>query len=207
MTLAGDHQDVELGRLAAEIEAASAEAQRYRRKDWWTPYPKQAQFFATGLHFRERGLFAATQVGKSECASYECALHLTGEYPPDWPGRKFDNPVRAWAVGDSLKMVRDIQQKKLCGEPGSVEGFGSGMIPKDGSPAFPFSPAARPMRSTRSKCGTSRVAFRCCDFARTKPARWRCKARAWMSCGWTRSRATTRSIPNASRASVRPAAC
>jgi phage terminase large subunit-like protein len=27
-------------------------------------------------------------------------------------------------------MVRDIMQKKLCGEPGSVEAFGAGMIPK-----------------------------------------------------------------------------
>ena len=53
-----DHEDVELGRLAAEIEAASAEQRRYRAKDWWQPYPKQAQFFATGIRFRERGLFA-----------------------------------------------------------------------------------------------------------------------------------------------------
>ena len=125
-----DDQDVELGRIAAEIEAASTEARRYRKKDFWTAYGKQSQFFATGLRFRERGLFAATQVGKTESAAFEIACHLTGEYPPDWPGRKWDRPVRAWAVGDSLKMVRDIQQRKLCGEPGNVESFGSGMIPK-----------------------------------------------------------------------------
>jgi hypothetical protein len=34
-------------------------------------------------------------------------------------------------MSQSLKMTRDIMQKKLCGEPGSVESFGSGMIPKD----------------------------------------------------------------------------
>ena len=126
-----DDQNYEIGRLAAEIEAASAENRRYRAKDYWTPYPKQSQFFATGLQFRERGLFAGTQLGKTESAAYEMACHLTGEYPPDWPGRKFDKPVRAWAVGDSLKMVRDICQKKLCGEPGDAEAKGSGMIPKD----------------------------------------------------------------------------
>ena len=81
------HEDVELGRLAAEIEAASAEQRRYRAKDWWTPYPKQAQFFATGTRFRERGLFAGTQLGKTEALAYEVACHLTGEYPSDWPGR------------------------------------------------------------------------------------------------------------------------
>jgi phage terminase large subunit-like protein len=123
-------KDLELGRLAAEIDAASADARRYRAKDWWQPYPKQAQFFATGLQFRERGLFAGTQLGKTECAAFEVMAQLTGEYPPDWPGRKFDRPTRGWAVGDSVKMTRDIQQKKLCGEPGNVEAFGSGMIPR-----------------------------------------------------------------------------
>src|SRR5262245_33013815 len=100
-----DHQDVELGRIAAEIEAASTQKRRYRAKDWWLPYPKQAQFFETGLRHRERGLFAGTQLGKTECAAFELAAHLCGEYAPDWPGRKFDRPVRAWAVGENQRMV------------------------------------------------------------------------------------------------------
>jgi phage terminase large subunit-like protein len=126
-----EDQDFELGRMAAEIDAASAQRRRYRAKDWWRPYPKQAQFFETGLRHRERGMFAGTQLGKTESAAFEMSCHLTGEYPPDWPGRKFDRPVRAWAVGENQRMVRDIMQRKLCGEPGNVESFGSGMIPKD----------------------------------------------------------------------------
>jgi phage terminase large subunit-like protein len=126
-----DDENVELGRIAAEIEAVSGERRKYRAKDWWRPYPKQSEFFATGLRFRERGLFAGTQLGKTESAAYEIACHLDGAYPPDWPGRKFNGPVRAWCVGESQKMVRDIMQRKLCGEPGSVEAFGTGMLPKD----------------------------------------------------------------------------
>jgi phage terminase large subunit-like protein len=126
-----DDEDFELGRIAAEIEAESANRRRYRSKDWWSPYPKQAQFFATGQRFRERALFAGSQLGKTEAASFEMACHLTGEYPADWPGRKFPGPIRAWAVGDSLKMVRDIMQRKLCGEPGVADLHGTGMIPKD----------------------------------------------------------------------------
>src|SRR5215475_11787932 len=99
----GQGEDFELGRMAAEIEAASAEQRRYRAKDWWQPYPKQSQFFATGLRHRERGLFAGTQLGKTESAAFEMACHVTGEYPPDWPGRRFDRPVRAWCVGENLK--------------------------------------------------------------------------------------------------------
>jgi phage terminase large subunit-like protein len=125
-----DFQDVELGRLAAEIDQASKESRRYRAMDFWSPYPKQLQFFATGQRFRERGLFAGTQLGKTESAAYEMACHLTGEYPPDWPGRKYPGAIKAWCVGENLKMVRDIMQKKLCGEPGNVEAHGSGMIPK-----------------------------------------------------------------------------
>jgi phage terminase large subunit-like protein len=122
--------DVELGRVAAEIEAAGIAARGYRAKDFWVPYPKQLAFFGTG-RFRERGLFAGTQLGKTESAAYELACHLTGEYGPDWPGRRFNRAIKAWAVGENLKMTRDIMQKKLCGEPGNVEAFGSGMIPKD----------------------------------------------------------------------------
>ena len=124
-------QNYELGRMAAEIEAAANENRKYQVVDYWVPYPKQSQFFATGLRFRERGLFAGSQLGKTESAAYEMSCHLTGLYPPDWPGRRFDKPVRAWAVGDSLKMVRDIMQRKLCGEPGVAEARGSGMIPRD----------------------------------------------------------------------------
>jgi hypothetical protein len=113
-----DHKDIELGRLAAEIEEAADEQRRYRAKDWWQPYPRQAQFFATGLQFRERGLFAGSQLGKTESAAYEMACHLTGEYPPDWPGRRFMGPVRAWCVGESQKMVRDIMQKNSAASRG-----------------------------------------------------------------------------------------
>jgi phage terminase large subunit-like protein len=125
-----DDGNIAIGRDAFEIEKAAAEARRYRRMDFWTAYPKQAQFFATGQRFRERGLFAGTQLGKTECAAFEIASHASGVYPPDWPGRKWDRPVRVWCVGENLKMVRDIMQKKLCGEPGDTESHGSGMIPK-----------------------------------------------------------------------------
>jgi phage terminase large subunit-like protein len=98
--------------------------------DYWRPYPAQLQFFATGKQFRERALFAGNQVGKSTALSYESALHLTGLYPEGWEGRRWDRPIRMWAVGESAKVVRDIIQRKLLGEPGSEEDFGAGMLPK-----------------------------------------------------------------------------
>jgi phage terminase large subunit-like protein len=125
-----EDQDFELGRIAAEIEQAAADARRYRAIDFWSAYPKQQEFFATGKQFRERALFAGSQLGKTEAASYETACHLTGLYPKDWPGKRFNRAIKAWCVSENLKMSRDILQKKLCGEAGNIESFGSGMIPK-----------------------------------------------------------------------------
>ena len=60
-----DDQDRELGRVAAEVERASQQAQRYR-PGFLAAYPETAEFISTGLRYRERGLFAATQLGKTE---------------------------------------------------------------------------------------------------------------------------------------------
>jgi phage terminase large subunit-like protein len=120
-----------LGRMAAEIAEASERAKRYRRIDYWRAYPKQEEFFAATLNHREVGLFAATQSGKTESAAFLMAYHLTGIYPPQYRGRRFDKPIKAWVVGENLKMVRDVCQKKLCGEPGDMAAWGSGTIPRD----------------------------------------------------------------------------
>lgn len=74
-------------------------------------------------------MLAANRIGKTEgVGGYELTLHLTGLYPDWWPGRRFDNPVKAWAAGDTSRTVRDILQEKLLGPPGS---FGTGLIPKN----------------------------------------------------------------------------
>ena len=72
---------------------------------------------------------AANRVGKTESAGgYEMALHLTGNYPDWWQGRRFSRPIKAWAAGDTNETVRDILQMKLLGSPGF---FGTGLIPKN----------------------------------------------------------------------------
>ncbi|MCC7047192.1 MAG: hypothetical protein IT562_10805 [Alphaproteobacteria bacterium] len=67
----------------------------------------------------------------SHAGGFEAALHLTGDYPDWWVGRRWDRPTRGWMAGETSLAVRDILQKKLCGEPGVDEAFGTGMIPKD----------------------------------------------------------------------------
>lgn len=66
---------------------------------------------------------------------YEVALHLTGEYPAWWNGRRFERPVQAWAAGKTNETTRDIVQQILCGDlvrAGPVRSFtGTGLIPGD----------------------------------------------------------------------------
>lgn len=79
-------------------------------------YPKHMEFFEKGATFRERCFMAANRVGKTEGAGgYEMALHLTGQYPKWWVGRRFKKPIRAWAAGKTNETTRDIVQAKLFG--------------------------------------------------------------------------------------------
>lgn len=90
-------------------------------------YPKHMAFFAAGTHYRERLMLAANRVGKTEAVGlYELVLHLTGDYPDWWEGRRFNRPIKAWAAGDTGKTVRDILQAKLLGAWGE---FGTGVLP------------------------------------------------------------------------------
>jgi phage terminase large subunit-like protein len=86
------------------------------------------EFIELGRIFRERLFCAANRVGKTELGAYETTLHLTGDYPDWWPGRRFDHPTEGWASGKTSKTTQDIVQEKLLGRPGEL---GTGMIPAD----------------------------------------------------------------------------
>ena len=100
-------------------------------------YPRHMEFFAAGARYRERCFLAANRVGKTEGAGgYEVALHLTGEYPAWWSGRRFTKPVDGWAAGKTNETTRDIVQAKLFGRVMTGEGgkrsvSGTGLIPGD----------------------------------------------------------------------------
>lgn len=97
-------------------------------------YPRHLEFFEAGAKYRERCAMAANRVGKTfGMGGYETAAHLTGQYPDWWQGRRFDNPVRAWAAGKTNETTRDIVQATLLGNisfSGGKKAFdGTGVIP------------------------------------------------------------------------------
>ena len=96
------------------------------RRELYVPHCK---FFAAGTEWRERAMVSANRVGKTEgVGGYELTMHLTGQYPDWWVGRRFNRPISAWAAGDTSQTVRDIIQAKLLGETGN---YGTGLIPGD----------------------------------------------------------------------------
>jgi len=68
--------------------------------------------------------------GKTASGATEMAYHLTGLYPKYWKGRRWRNPIAAWAGGASNETTRDIVQAELLGNPDDYDAWGSGMIPK-----------------------------------------------------------------------------
>lgn len=141
---------------------------------------------------RERLFLAANRVGKTEGAGgYETTLHLTGEYPGWWDGKRFAGPVRAVVAGDTAKAVRDIIQRKLLGgseslwggppssrreggvrEPAirTAGGFGTGLIPADAirhtTAKAGVTEAVDTARVRHVSGGESRLVFRSYDQGR-----------------------------------------
>ena len=115
---------------AVDIARELRQRERYNRIDSYDPYPYQKMFHDTGSQANQRLLMAANRIGKSYCGSAELSYHLTGLYPKWWAGRRFRQPIVAWAGGVSNETTRDIVQFELLGSPDDPDAFGSGTIPK-----------------------------------------------------------------------------
>jgi phage terminase large subunit-like protein len=101
---------------------------RFNRLALYSPYEKQRHFHEAGKTYRERLLRAGNQNGKTFCGGAEVAYHLTGQYPPDWAGRRWDRPIVSWATGVTGETTRDNPQRVLMGMVGET---GTGSIPRD----------------------------------------------------------------------------
>lgn len=128
---------MDIDKLSMEEKLALLEAleakerhQRENKLSLYRPYKKQRVFHASGgmEDVRERLLMAGNQLGKTLCAGAETAMHLTGEYPDWWIGKRFNAPTTGWAASVTSQGTRDTIQRILLGPPGE---WGTGMIPKD----------------------------------------------------------------------------
>lgn len=135
-------------RLLAELE------RRTKRRRLWKEYAQpfdhtkpfsednqgvydwQVEFHNSGADNPERLLIAANRVGKTRTGAAETAIHLTGEYPPWWKGKRFNEPVQWWCGSVTNEASKDIVQEALLGP---INALGTGWIPGDrivGKPTF-----------------------------------------------------------------------
>ncbi len=68
--------------------------------------------------------------GKTRTGTAIDAFHLTGDYPEDWEGHKFDHAPMCWLLGYSGEKTRDLLQTKLFGRLTGQQ-FEGGLIPAD----------------------------------------------------------------------------
>ena len=120
----------QLAKMLARAEAIRQQRAIENSLASYTPYKKQAAFYAAGAKYRERLLCAANRFGKTVCGGAETAFHLTGQYPDWWVGKRFSKPVRAWAAGVTGESTRDVVQTKLVGNPFQESEWGTAMLPK-----------------------------------------------------------------------------
>lgn len=90
-------------------------------------YAKQIMFLNATANYSQTAMLGANRTGKTTVGAYAMTCHLTGLYPHWWEGRKFVNPIKAWASGKTNAKTKDVIQVELLGEEGD---WGSGMIPK-----------------------------------------------------------------------------
>ncbi len=99
----------------------------------FTPYEKQREFYRSVKKYSENCLMAGNQVGKTISEAVEVAYHLTGDYPDDWEGLRFDKAPVIWVCGETGEVIRDTSQKYLVGRPGELddpETDYTGLIPR-----------------------------------------------------------------------------
>lgn len=116
-------------KLEAELKALE-QYQRVNKLEFYRPYAKQRAFHAAGKDHDQRLLMAANQVGKTICGAAEGAMHLTGLYPEDWPGHRFNRPISMWAASVTTDATRDNVQAKLMGPPEREDDWGTGFLPQ-----------------------------------------------------------------------------
>lgn len=108
-----------------------ADRQKFWRIKFFNPYGWQEKFLEASSDCFQILAMTGNRCGKTYTGAYAMAVHLTGLYPDWWVGRRFEEPIEAWAAGISTDTTRDILQSELLGDWKNPEKFGTGALPKE----------------------------------------------------------------------------
>ena len=114
-----------------ELAIAVRDDMEFNQLRYFRPFQHQIKFFSTGTSDR-RGILAANRIGKTVSTCYETAMHLTGQYPDWWPGKRYDRPVTAMVAGEGWSQVALVLQNELLGtnDVKIRDAIGTGAIPR-----------------------------------------------------------------------------
>ena len=124
LAISDDERDRLMGELALEEELV-------RRLDGnplaqLKPNPRQWDFLNSATH--ETMFSGLNQAGKSTALCLKAAYHLTGIYPKEYTGPKFDGPINSAIGGETAQSTRDLLCDRLLGTLGER---GTGYIPSE----------------------------------------------------------------------------
>jgi len=88
--------------------------------------PNKRQWDFINAHSHETLFSGLNQAGKSTALCIKAAYHLTGLYPPDYVGVRFDHSINAAIGGETAQSTRDLLCERLLGE---LTDRGSGYLP------------------------------------------------------------------------------
>lgn len=116
-----------------ELVFAVQEDMIYKQLKYFRPFEHQLRFFATGLKSDRRGILAANRIGKTVSTCAEVAMHLTGQYPTWWEGRRYAKPITVMVAGEGWEQVAKVLQAELLGtqDVKMNDQLGTGMIPRN----------------------------------------------------------------------------
>lgn len=117
----------ELEQLMEELERRAQETKYLKLFADKDRYPVHNKFFQAGADNKQRLFQAGNRCGKTYAALCEVTMHVTGIYPKDWKGKRFDKPQHWWIIGRDSDHCNEGLQPMLLGKIGE---FGTGLIPK-----------------------------------------------------------------------------
>ena len=126
------HLNFDAKQKLEELVLAVRDDMEYNALKYFRPFEHQKKFFKTGTWPR-RGILAANRIGKTVSTCFEVAMHLTGQYPEWWAGRRFDKPVNVMVSGEGWQQVALVLQNELLGtnDVKITDQIGTGAIPRD----------------------------------------------------------------------------
>lgn len=120
-------EELEREQILAELQIEEELARRaeYDQLGRLAPNPRQWDFINSETH---ETLFAGlNQAGKSTALCMKAAYHLTGLYPKEYNGPKFEGPISAAIGGETAQSTRDLLCDRLLG---GLQERGNGYIPE-----------------------------------------------------------------------------